>query len=123
VDAQFNISYAQAVSGSAFGAGAAQVVGTIEDDDDSFGFNTGGGAIKVDNSSEGFYRITFTGMGAQGGTRPGNVQLTPGGFGGSNNSCTVVGWSVTAADMVVDVYCSDNTGATSNTVFNVQVLK
>jgi hypothetical protein len=122
-DAPFNISYAQAVSGTAFGAGAAQVIGTIDDDDDPFGFNTGNGAIKVDNSSDGFYRITFTGMGSQGGSRPGNVQLTPGGFGGTNNSCTVVGWSVTTADMVVDAYCWDNTGATSNTIFNVQVLK
>jgi hypothetical protein len=123
VDAPFNISYAQIVSGSAFGAGAAQIIGDLADADDPFGFNTGGGAIKVDNTSTGFYRITFTGLAAQGGTRPGNVQLTTSQFGGSNNTCTVQGWSRSTSDFVVDASCWDNAGDATSNIFTIQVLK
>jgi hypothetical protein len=123
VDAPFNISYAQIVKGSAFGAGAAQIIGEVADDDDAFGFNTGGGAIKVENSSTGFYRVTFTGLGAQGGTRPGHVQLSTTGFGGSNTKCTVQGWSVSTANLVADVSCWDNSGGATSNIFTIQVLK
>ena len=123
VDAPFNISYTQIVSGSAFGVGAAQIFGDYADADDAFGFNTGGGAIKVENTSTGFYRITFSGLAAQGGTRPGNAQLTTSQFGGSNTTCTVQALFRSTSDLVVDASCWDNAGDATNNIFTIQVLK
>jgi hypothetical protein len=117
-DSPFNLSYLQVVSGSAFGIGAS--LGATGSPDN---INTGGGAITLEEISTGYSHITFTGLGSQGGTRPGNVQLSIIKFNHPNIACTVERWSSATADFEVWVNCWDNAGSAAWTDFSILVTK
>jgi hypothetical protein len=122
-DSPFNISYSQIVSGtSSFGIGAALVAGSADNQEGPFAFNTGGGAITTEESFGNFH-ITFIGLGSQGGTRAGNVQLSTAAFTAPNNTCTVEAWNGTTADFEVWVSCWDNAGSAAWAAFSILVTK
>jgi hypothetical protein len=77
----------------------------------AYQFNSAGGAISVAYQGGGRYRVTFAGLGDNGGAAHAQA------YGPSGNYCTVESSVAAGPDQLVDVSCFDPSGAPADSMF------
>lgn len=82
----------------------------------SYSFNSSGGGISISRSGVGTYAVRFSGLGGAGG----NVLVTS--YGNGSETCKVVNWGASPADLVANVRCFAAAGTAADSMYTVRVV-